>query len=89
MVCWLEICPPSFSCSKCVHLLSLKFNKDFVYKMILLTMINFQGTCNVMILSVQFMAEFSRMIFYPVIQSKIYLVPYYVPHSLSVHCEEI
>jgi len=59
----LEICPQSFSCSQCVCLLSLKFNKDFVYKMILLTMINFQGSYKMMF-SVQFMAEFSRMKFY-------------------------
>jgi len=71
MDCCLEICPPSFSCSHFIRLLSLKFSKDFVYKTILLTLINFQGTCKMMmIFSVQFMAEFSRMKFYPVIQSK-------------------
>jgi len=52
----------------------LKFNKDFVYKMVLLTMINLQGTYKMMF-SVQFVAEFSRMKFYPLIQSKTLLVP--------------
>jgi len=42
--------------------------------MILLTMINLQGTYKVMF-SVQFVAELSRMKFYPLIQSKTLLVP--------------
>ena len=93
MDCRLEICPPSFSCSHFIRLLSLKFRKDFVYKTILLTMIKFQGTCKMMMMmmmvvvvvvvvvvmmmvfSVQFVADFRRMKFYAVIQSKTHPVP--------------
>ena len=84
MDCCLEICPPSFSCSQCVRVLYWKFSKDFLYKTMLLTTINCRGTCRVLMFSVQFVAEFSGMKFYPVIQSKTHLVPQCIPHY---HCQ--
>ena len=56
----------------------LNFTECFMcicYKTILLTMINFYGPCKMIMFSVQFMAEFSRMTFCPVNQSKTHLVP--------------